>query len=229
MIKWLFFDWDGTLLPEFGDYFWLEAFPRLLAEERGISISEAKQAIYSLEVDNVRFTDVLSRHTVRWLSFEPWAEQLGTKITFEHVFAAAESRLRMPPETMELLRDLSAHYYLGLITNCVSRFLQLCLAKLQLEKLFTVRVSCDQVGVAKPNPLIFRTALRIAGCRPDEAVYIGDKFADDSGCLNLGMQLIYVQTGRFTERIPPGIPVIKSLLELPELLSKNFYAYRKIK
>ena len=45
----------------------------------------------------------------------------------------------------------------------------------------------DEVGVPKPNPRIFRTALEALGVRPSQAVHVGDLRATDVAARAMGM------------------------------------------
>ena len=52
-------------------------------------------------------------------------------------------------------------------------------------------LSCE-VGVEKPDKLIFERALDIAGCTPAQAVFVGDDPVNDSGALGSGIPVILV-------------------------------------
>jgi HAD superfamily hydrolase (TIGR01509 family) len=52
-------------------------------------------------------------------------------------------------------------------------------------------LSCE-VGVEKPDKLIFEHALAIAGCTPAQAVFVGDDPVNDSGALGSGIPVILV-------------------------------------
>ena len=48
-----------------------------------------------------------------------------------------------------------------------------------LAPLVDILVVSEEVGVSKPDPAIFQAALERAGCRADEAVMVGDSWAND--------------------------------------------------
>ena len=73
----------------------------------------------------------------------------------------------------------------------------------------------------KPHPSIFSTALARIGTRPEEAVMVGDSIRQDiEGALRAGMRAVLLHRG---DAPPPraselGVPVIRSLSELPNLV-----------
>ena len=69
-----------------------------------------------------------------------------------------------------------------------------------------------RVGVRKPHPRIYQQALRLAGCEPGEALFVGDSRPHDvEGPRAAGMSALLLERGE-GER-PAG--VIRSLAELP--------------
>jgi putative hydrolase of the HAD superfamily len=71
------------------------------------------------------------------------------------------------------------------------------------------------VGAAKPDARIFQAALEVAGCRPGEAVHVGDSPEDDQmGAIGAGLRGLLLD-----RRGTPGTGTVTSLSELPSLLS----------
>jgi putative hydrolase of the HAD superfamily len=62
---------------------------------------------------------------------------------------------------------------LGIISNFDLR-LRTLYERFALDRMFPVLVCSAEVGVAKPEPEIFRLACRVAGVRPEEAAHVGD-------------------------------------------------------
>ncbi len=78
-------------------------------------------------------------------------------------------------------------------------------------------LTSGEVGVAKPNPHLFRLALRQAGVGPDRAVHVGDTYwTDVLGARVAGIQPILLD--RKGTNPPADCPVIASLEELLGLL-----------
>jgi putative hydrolase of the HAD superfamily len=73
------------------------------------------------------------------------------------------------------------------------------------------------VGVKKPNPKVFLTALNKANSLPTQSVMIGDSLeADILGANNIGMQTIFYNYRN--ESISKKIKSIDSLLEIKNYL-----------
>lgn len=87
--------------------------------------------------------------------------------------------------------------------------------------LFKVLVFSDECGVRKPDPEIFRLALRQLGASPDEAIHVGDDVVlDVEGARQAGMGVIQVaHDGRATGPVKPDA-VISALGELPAALGR---------
>ncbi|HET9216488.1 MAG TPA: HAD-IA family hydrolase [Terriglobia bacterium] len=83
------------------------------------------------------------------------------------------------PETRQVLENLRDHRLkLGVISNFDSRIYSV-LNDLGIRSLFDAVTICSEVGFAKPQPEIFRAALRTLGVPPDRALFTGDSLVDD--------------------------------------------------
>jgi putative hydrolase of the HAD superfamily len=110
---------------------------------------------------------------------------------------------------------------LGLISNT-----QRCLASFQthfeLGDLIAVAVSSSDHGFMKPHPSIFRAALEQMGVAPGAAVMVGDSLPQDVlGAREVGMRGILLVRGDRRVAAGPGVPVIRTLSELPALLVRE--------
>lgn len=71
-------------------------------------------------------------------------------------------------------------------------------------------------GAAKPDTRLFEAALQAAGCAANEAIHIGDSLENDvAGATAAGIAALLLVRGGDA---PPGVPVIRSLVELPAVL-----------
>ncbi len=77
-----------------------------------------------------------------------------------------------------VLARLRPRYRLGIVANQPLEVLPM-LDEYGIGPLFEVKVLDRAVGVAKPDPAIFREALRLAGCAPEEAIMVGDRIDND--------------------------------------------------
>ena len=102
---------------------------------------------------------------------------------------------------------------LGLISN-IEKDMTATLDKLGLSSRLDIVVTSQDAGFTKPQPEIFRYALKRAGVQPDEAVYIGDQYqVDVIGAKAAGMKGILLdRDGYYKEKL--GCTKVKSLGEL---------------
>ncbi|HEY2569481.1 MAG TPA: HAD-IA family hydrolase [Candidatus Udaeobacter sp.] len=93
------------------------------------------------------------------------------EIAYEHF---AESGVwKLYPEVPAVLQQLQPRFQLAVISNFDGR-LRLILQHLGISKFFTHIFISSEIGADKPDPEIFRRALRIVGLKPSEALHVGD-------------------------------------------------------
>lgn len=81
-------------------------------------------------------------------------------------------------------------------------------------------VSSFEHGYMKPHPSIFEAALLRAGVEAGRSVMVGDSLkADVEGALAAGMRGVLLRrSGEMPDRLPDGVPVIRTLAELEGLI-----------
>ena len=126
--------------------------------------------------------------------------------------------VRLVPGTMELLNYLKPKYHLHLITNGFQEVQDTKLSLSGMKPFFETLTVSEEVGVKKPNPEIFRYALRKANATAEESLMIGDEMAVDID----GARIVGMDTVLFN---PKGETVggertfeVKELLEIKEIL-----------
>lgn len=98
---------------------------------------------------------------------------------FQDEHARANLWSVMPDEVHPTLRRLrAAGYRLGLISNTEDN-LRPVLARTGLDRLFDSLVLSSEVGSEKPDPAIFREALRQMAISPENAIFVGDFYSID--------------------------------------------------
>ena len=119
--------------------------------------------------------------------------------------------------TFDLLTYLQQKYTLHIITNGFSKVQFVKLEKSKLAPFFATVTSSEEVGVKKPNPLVFETALAKAGVSAHSSIMIGDTFdADIIGAQGVGMDTIFFN---YRKEIPKnGYKVVDYLVEIKDLL-----------
>ena len=106
---------------------------------------------------------------------------------------------------------------LGLISN-IEQDIRGTLTKLGLEPLLAIIVTSQEARANKPQPEIFRFALKQAGVQPGESIYVGDQYqVDVLGSNKAGMKGILLDRGNYYQDIS-DCPKIKSLIELAGLV-----------
>jgi HAD superfamily hydrolase (TIGR01509 family) len=123
------------------------------------------------------------------------AKRLGQSLTFQE-FSDVWSRALDPAPIHEdaLFEKLSKRYRLALLSNTDPIHVRHMEASYTFFQYFPVRIYSCVVGSSKPNPLIFREALRALKVRADEAVFIDDIPAYVEGAKSLGMGAIQFQS-----------------------------------
>ena len=113
----------------------------------------------------------------------------------------------------------AAGYRICLISN-THRCLDSFQSHFDLEPFITAAVSSSEHGYLKPHPSIFRAALDRVGACAEGGVMVGDSMIHDiDGARRVGMAaVLLVRSGQAPETTD-GVPVIRSLAELPDLLA----------
>ncbi len=137
---------------------------------------------------------------------------------------AACRHFELYDDVPRVLRALAASgVRIGLISNS-HRCLESFQAHFELQGLIAAGVSSSEHGWMKPHPSIFDAALEQADVAAQDAVMVGDSLHHDvEGALRAGMRAVLLR--RADRRSDPidqvrvrGVPVIRSLDELPALL-----------
>jgi len=118
---------------------------------------------------------------------------------------------------VEILDYLILKYKLHIITNGFEEVQHKKLKNSGIDHYFSTVTTSEEVGVKKPNPKVFLTALNKANSLPTQSVMIGDSLeADILGANNIGMQTIFYNYRN--ESISKKIKSIDSLLEIKNYL-----------
>ena len=91
------------------------------------------------------------------------------------------------PQTHTVLKALKKKYKLIMLSNHVSAWIDAYLKRFRLKEYFDDVIISDAVGVRKPDPEIFKIAMKRAGCKPEECAFIDDKEKNVEAARKLGM------------------------------------------
>jgi glucose-1-phosphatase len=119
------------------------------------------------------------------------SRRLAAGLSFEQ-FTEAWNRALDPNPIQEdsFLENLSKHYRLALLSNTDPLHVAHLEKTFSFFRFFPVRVYSCSVGASKPNPVIFREALRAVKVNADAALYIDDVAAYVDAAQRLGMPAI---------------------------------------
>jgi putative hydrolase of the HAD superfamily len=113
----------------------------------------------------------------------------------------------------------------GLITNGERAFQQAKIDRVGLAEWLDDIVASAEVGITKPDERIFALACERLGVAAADAVYVGDRLHTDAvGATRAGLLGIWIDRrgvatrDELTEASAAGVPVIRSLSQLPALL-----------
>lgn len=122
-------------------------------------------------------------------------KRLGTSLTFEQFSEVWNRALDPDPILPEaFLEKLSKNYRLALLSNTDPIHMSHEEARFPFFRFFPIRVYSYRVGASKPNPIIYREALKACKVRAEEAVYIDDVAAYSEAAQRLGMAGIVFQS-----------------------------------
>jgi len=114
--------------------------------------------------------------------------------------------LKMFPGAVDLLRKLrAAGAKLGLVTNGFAETHREKIALLQIGDLFDAVFIADEVGMVKPDPLLFAHACAKLEKAPSVSAMVGDRYERDMrGAIEAGLYTIWMNV--HGAHLPPGAP-----------------------
>jgi epoxide hydrolase-like predicted phosphatase len=93
-------------------------------------------------------------------------------------------------EMVDLLISLKSKYEIALISNA-SDFLENFLERNNINNLFDIAVYSYKIGIAKPDPVIFKVALKELQCEPYECVFVDDSKLNIEVAEQLGIRTVH--------------------------------------
>ncbi len=150
------------------------------------------------------------------------------------MYAVSQSYWHVEEDTLPMFENLNqAGYRMGLVTNASdSDDVQVLVDKAGIRGYLDVIVISADIGLRKPHPRIFKTALKFWDAKPGQAVMVGDLLpADILGANEMGIGSIWITRRAsqlanqpYLETVEPDM-TITSLAELPAALL-NFWRDR---
>ncbi|MGH7789132.1 MAG: HAD family hydrolase [Candidatus Binatia bacterium] len=180
-----------------GAFEWLRA--PLAAARPDLSIEAFAAALIdvSRELSATRHPDhreVSSRERFRRALAQLGGDQRGAAALSLAHMAHINAQTELPVAHAPLLRELAPRYRIGLVSNFDhAPTARAILARHGVDGCFEVTVISDDVGVRKPHPSIFATALEALDATPGETLYVGDTPDDDIvGAYAAGLDVAWV-------------------------------------
>lgn len=174
-VKWIFFDVGSTLVDETEAY-----------NHRAREMIEATDILFSvfddkrIELAKQGFDGNSEAIKYFGLKKTPWHSE--DEIPFEDAL-----------DTLVKLKELG--YKLGIIANQSAGTAQR-LENWGLLSCFDVVAASAELGVAKPDKLIFEKAIELAGCLPQDSVMVGDRLDNDIiPAKSFGMRTVWIRKG----------------------------------
>jgi HAD superfamily hydrolase (TIGR01509 family) len=99
---------------------------------------------------------------------------------------------KLYPETIEVLKYFKQNgYEMGVISD-TSLTLEETLRRLNIAKYFKSFTSSAEVGVGKPDPKIYNTALKKHNVKAEESIYVDDYEIEAIGARDLGFTSFFI-------------------------------------
>jgi putative hydrolase of the HAD superfamily len=222
-VQTVLFDLDDTLHDDtYAFTTAAEEVAREVAAEHGID-ALALKAAYIAEAEGFwhRLTNEQVRVKLSQLRATMWGNALGT-VGLQDPELAERSAANYNvyrkkyfspfPDAVDLLKALKANgVKLGLLTNGVSETHHEKIALLQISQYFDALFLADEVGMVKPDPLLFAHACRKLESSPSVSAMVGDRYERDiSGAIEAGLYSIWVNVRN--EDLPPGAPAPNAIV-----------------
>ncbi len=172
------------------------AYWKLYREER---ISKEDLRFHRLKVTFNKLGYAIDSDTIHTLA----NDYIGLLSSFNHLF----------PNTLEILDYLKPNYRLHIITNGFKEIQEKKLRNSGILDYFELIVNSESAGVKKPNPRIFKMALKMAGVSCRNSIMVGDNLEADI----LGAKAVGFHTLHFNVHKDPFHKHCKMITDLSEI------------
>lgn len=110
---------------------------------------------------------------------------------------------RVNSELISLVAELRPRWRTGLLTNATTR-VEADLEQLGLTGCFDVVMNSARLGLAKPDPRVFRAAADRLGHQPEECIFVDDTPVNVEAARATGLTgIVYIGVGDLRERLAP--------------------------
>lgn len=224
------FDFGGTLDTPFRH--WMDVYLELYTGCLGLTLcaDDFRPSYVYAEQQMEAQAPVRSYHTLLE------TQLFKTRLQFDHLLAAGvlpdtpDTRLVFPveaafqatgyarrylTEALPVLRALSSHYPLYLVSNYYGN-IRTVISEFGLADCFRFITDSTLEGVRKPDPALWQCAIRSSGLEPGEFLVVGDSYKNDIfPAQSLGCQTVQ---GIPSDVVSASSPVIRCLSDLLPML-----------
>lgn len=162
----------------------------------------------------------INKEDLRYERLKTTFDTLGHLVTDDTINALSVAYIahlstfnHLVPNTIEILDYLSPKYNLHIITNGFKEIQEKKLRNTGILDYFQQIVNSEMAGVKKPNPDIFKLALKKANVPPEKAIMVGDNLEADI----LGAQAVGLHTLHFNVHNDPVHEYCNMIHELVEI------------
>jgi putative hydrolase of the HAD superfamily len=165
---------------------------------------------------------------MRWQRTQEFFGWLGESLCDAEAMRREQVRVQAMRQGWRLFADArpclewlnAAGVRVAVITNASGSHQRQKLANLGVAEFIDEVLIAGELGLAKPDPKIFRVACARLGAEPDEVAHVGDRLDLDAiGARDAGLAGVWLDRHGPAGGAPPaGVSMITHLGQLPELL-----------
>ncbi|MFO8133355.1 MAG: HAD family hydrolase [Thermoplasmatota archaeon] len=168
------FDLDGTLVDTgYVNHVWLEAIPRIYAEQHQVPLTEAKQYI-------VGEYEAVGQEALEWYDISYWIDVLDLDVGWRELLRRHVGLLRPYPEASGVIRRLYDSHILIVTSNAAREFIDVETAALGFDDCFAhIFSAVSDFGRTKKHPDVYREICSRLDVAPGDIVHVGDSYVFD--------------------------------------------------
>ena len=200
------FDLDGTLLDSFTLHY---------------AAYEVMFARFGIDMDKELFLNSYSPNWYRTYEAFGLAQEHWESANKAWLEAAAGHNSQLFPGVIEILEELGREYMLGIVTSGSKDRVLREMDRLDIHKYFSALVTGDDITEPKPSPEGLQVAIDKLSIAANQAIYVGDAFADFQMSRAAGVPFIGVESEFANLEYGHAEYEIHSITSLPRVLAKR--------
>ena len=166
--------------------------------------------------------DKVTKAELRYLRLSDTFKKFNYSINDKLIYKLSEDYIlhlsdfnHLIDDSIHVLTQLDEKYSMHIITNGFKEVQEKKLIKSKLGKFFKSVTISEDVGVKKPDKIIFNHALKKSNSLIENSVMIGDNYnADIMGAVNIGMKAIYFNFHKIDKPKTSNITTVNNLKDI---------------